>query len=263
MRWWCSAQGTPWTWTWQPYIGVWILMLGIGALYVHWHRTAAPGESSPARRWAAAGGIAILWILLDWPVGALGAGYLESVHAAEFLGMVFVASPLLLVGLPSGWEERRGERTAALLRTLTQPLYAIVGFNLVVIGTHVPAFVDALMVTQIGSLVIDAAWVAGGLVFWWPVVRAWPAPLTAAARLAYLLAGLSLHMGVGMFYVVANVPLYGVYELAPRIGGIDPLDDQGRAGGMMMAGDVALGLAAIAVLLWLWGREEAKRAEPG
>jgi putative copper resistance protein D len=140
-------------------------------------------------------------------------------------------------------------------------LYAIIGFNIAVLATHFPPLVDALMVTQLGSLAIDAAWMLGGLLFWWPVIRGWPARLSAAARLAYLLAGVTLHMGVGMFYVVANTPLYRVYELAPRVGGSDPLDDQGRAGGIMMAGDVAVGLAAIAILLYLWQREEASKAE--
>jgi putative membrane protein len=263
MLWWCSAQGIPWTWTWRPYVGVWLFVLSVAAAYVYWHRSANPGDSTRGRRWAAGGGLCIVWLLLDWPVGALGAGYLESVHALQFLGMSFIASPLLLVGLPAGWESRHGPRTTAWLRTLTHPLQAIIVFNLIVIATHVPVIVDALMATQLGSMAIDAGWIAGGLLFWWPVVRTWPAPLSAAARLAYLLAGVTLHMGVGMFYVVANVPLYRVYELAPRIAGIDPLDDQGRAGGIMMAGDVLLGLGAIAILLWLWGREEAKRAEHG
>jgi cytochrome c oxidase assembly factor CtaG len=263
MRWWCSAQGTPWTWTWQPYIGVWLLGIALGALYVRWHRAASPSASPPARRWAAVGGIAALWLLLDWPIGALAAGYLESVHALQFLGLVFVVSPLLLFGLPAGWEARLGPRAARVLGGLTQPLYAIIWLNVIVIATHVPVLVDALMVTQAGSLAIDAAWIAGGLVFWWPVVRAWPVRLAAAGRLAYLLGGVTLHMGVGMFYVVANVPLYGVYELAPRVSGIDPLDDQGRAGGIMMAGDVAVGLGAIAILLYLWAREEARREEHG
>jgi len=261
MRWWCSAQGTPWTWTWQPYVGVWLLAAGIAALYVRWHRASEPDETTRLRRWAAAGGVCVVWLLLDWPIGALGAGYLESVHALQFLGLAFIASPLLLAGLPAGWEAHRGPRTTALLRTLAHPLHAIVGFNVVVIATHVPPLVDALMVTQLGSMAIDAAWVLGGLIFWWPVVRAWPTRLSAAARLAYLLAGVTLHMGVGMFYVVANNPLYAVYELAPRVGNSDPLDDQGRAGGIMMASDVAVGMVAIAVLLNMWRRDEARRHE--
>src|SRR5262245_50985122 len=150
MLWWCSAQGTPWTWTWQPYLGVWLFVLAIATAYVRWHRRAGPAESTRVRRWAAAAGVSVLWVLLDWPVGALGAGYLESVHALQFLGMSFIASPLLLVGLPAGWETRLGPRAADWLRTLTHPVQAIIVFNVIVIATHVPAIVDALMVTQLG-----------------------------------------------------------------------------------------------------------------
>jgi hypothetical protein len=163
MLWWCSAQGTPWTWTWRPYVGVWLFVLAIVAAYVYWHRAATPGETTRARRWAAAGGVCVLWIILDWPIGALGAGYLESVHALQFLVLSYVATPLLLIGLPAGWETRLGPRFAGWLRTLAHPVQAIIAFNLIVIATHVPAIVDALMVTQVGSLAIDAGWIAAGL----------------------------------------------------------------------------------------------------
>src|SRR5262245_40445747 len=68
MLWWCSARGIPWEWTWQPYLGVWLFVLVIAAAYVRWHRGAGPTETTRARRWSAAGGLAVLWVLLDWPV---------------------------------------------------------------------------------------------------------------------------------------------------------------------------------------------------
>jgi cytochrome c oxidase assembly factor CtaG len=265
MQFWCSAQGIPWTWTWRPYLGVWLLVGALAVLYLRWHRRA-DAPATPAarriarwRRWAAAGGLVSLWLLLDWPIGTLGGGYLESVHAVQFIGLAFVVPPLLVLGLPAGWEARRRPPTRAMLESLTRPLPAILGFNLVILLTHLPPLVDALMVSQLGSLAMDAGWILGGVAFWWSLLRGWPVRLGAAARLAYLLAGVTLHMGVGMSFVVAEQPLYRVYELAPRVAHIDPLDDQGRAGGIMMTGDVVLGLGGIAVLLALWRREELEQ----
>ena len=42
--------------------------------------------SHEKRKWLWFGlGVAILWGATDWPMGALGAGYLASVHMAQYL----------------------------------------------------------------------------------------------------------------------------------------------------------------------------------
>lgn len=265
MRWWCSAQGAAWTWTWRPYLGVWVLIAALAAAYVRTYRRAPPAASA-LDRWrprTAAAGIAILWLLLDWPLGALGAGYLESVHMEQFMGLAFLVPPLVVFGLPVGWEAR----APAWIRPamwFAQPLPAIVLFTAVTFVTHIPVVVDTLMVTQLGSFALDAAWFVSGIWFWWPVIRpAEPHRLGPAARLGYTMAGATAHMGVGMFLALAPFPLYSVYELAPPIAGTDALEDQERAAGLMMFGDVMVGLTAAGVLLYVWQREEAKRLSAG
>src|ERR1041384_5309182 len=196
MRWWCSAQGEPWSWTWQPYFGVWLLVLSLALVYVRWYRRA-PASQARGRKACAQGGLVLLWLLLDWPIGALGAGYLESIHALQFLGLAFAVPLLLVLGLPVGWETRLGTRTRAALESATHPLVTILGFNIMVFATHLPALVDLLMVSQLGSLAPPLAWLVGVQLFWWPVVRSWPGRrLAAAAQLAYLLGGTTPHMAV-------------------------------------------------------------------
>jgi putative membrane protein len=266
MQWWCSAQGAPWTWAWRPYLGVWLLVLLTAVAYRRAYRATAPWavtEGRELRRWrvaAAASGIGGLWLMLDWPIGALGAGYLASVHSFQFLGLALALPPLLLFGLPPGWEAARGPRTAAILERVTQPLAAFVGFLVIVFLTHLPPIVDALMVTQAGSFLLDLAWLLGGLTFWWPVVRRWPSPgLGPAARLLYVLGGTAARMGIGMFMALAPFPLFRVFELAPPIARIDAFEDQQRAGGLMMFGDVLVGLAAVGILIYIWQRDEHER----
>ena len=266
MQWWCSAQGVPWTWSWRPYLGVWLLVALVALAYRRIYRTMPPSadpESRELHQWrlvAAGCGIAGLWLMLDWPIGALGAGYLASVHTVQFLGLALTIPPLLLFGLPVGWEATLGPRTTVILERSTQPLAAFVGFLAIVFLTHLPPVVDALMVTQVGSFVLDLAWLLGGLAFWWPVVRRWPKPgLGPAARLLYVLGGTGARMGMGMFMALAPFPLYRVFELAPPIGRLDAFEDQQRAGGLMMFGDVLVGLIAVAILLAVWKHEEHKR----
>jgi putative membrane protein len=249
-----------WTWEWRAYPGVWLLVVAMALAYRHAHR-ALPEERPPRGRVGSAiAGIACVWLLLDWPIGPLGAGYLASVHMGQFLGLAFVAPPLLLFGLPRGWEAARPGRGRALVARVTRPLTAIVVFNAIVFVTHLPPVVDGLMVTQAGSFVFDLAWLAGGIVFWWPVVRRWPPPaLGGGARMGYVVAGMGAHMGLGMLFALVPFALYGVYELAPPVGAVTAVDDQQRAGGLMLFGDVVVGLVALAFLVHAWQREERER----
>ncbi len=270
MQWWCSAQGIPWSWEWRPYIGVWLFVGGVAVAYWRTYRATSASVAvadDPLDRWrrlAALGGIVCMWLLLDWPIGTLGAGYLASVHMVQFLGLALVVPPLLLFGLPTGCEESLSPRVAHVLARVTRPLTALIGFNLIVFVTHFPAFVDGLMVTQAGSFVFDVAWLAGGLAFWWPVVRRWPKPgLGPAVSLVYVLGGMGAHMGLGMFFAIAPTPVYRVYELAPPIGTWDALGDQQRAGGLMLFGDVVIGLVAVGILVYRWQREEHERLADG
>ena len=266
MQWWCSAQGLPWTWTWRPYLGVWLLVILAGLAYRRVYRTMPPPaqpEARAMRQWRVAAGVSGIvgvWLLLDWPIGALGAGYLASVHTVQFLGLALAVPPLLLFGLPPGWEALWAPRTTETLARVTRPPTALIGFTVIVFLTHLPPVVDALMVSQAGSFVLDLAWLLGGLAFWWPVVRRWPQPeLGPAARLVYVLVGTAARMGIGMFMALAPFPLYRVFELAPPVAHLDAFEDQQRAGGLMMFGDVLVGLIAVAILIYIWQRDEHDR----
>jgi putative membrane protein len=263
MQWWCSARGIPWSWTWQPYVGVWLLVIALGVAYYRWHRRTSGAEASSIRRWriaATCAGIATVWVTLDWPVGPLGAGYLVSVHMVQFMALAFVAPPLLLFGLPAGWETSLPSRIAGSLAKGLRPLPAWIGFNAVVVITQLPPVVDTLMASQVGSFVFDLSWLAAGLAFWWPLVRRWPPPgLSAPLRLVYLLGGMMAHMASGLVFAQVPFPLYRIYEFAPPIPGVNPADDQFQGGGLMTLGDVLVGMVGVALLLAAWRREESAR----
>ena len=33
MTWWCAASDLAWTWTWRPYLGVWLFVVALIAVY--------------------------------------------------------------------------------------------------------------------------------------------------------------------------------------------------------------------------------------
>lgn len=258
MQWWCSAQGLAWSWTWRPYVGVWILVAGIVAGYVALARRA--GGVSRGRRAAFAGGALCLWLALDWPVGALAAGYLASVHMIQFLLVALVAPPLLLLSVPdTGWERLAARQTLVeALRGPTRPLVAILLFNALVWVTHWPRLVDGLMASQAGSFLIDMLWLVAGLVFWWPVVAPVPArpgfgwPL----KVGYLILATIANTGVFVWLTFSHLPIYATYELAPPIPWITKREDQQVAGLLMKLGGGAVLWVAIAVCFFRWFEAE-------
>ena len=83
MSWWPSAGGAAWEWGWIPYPAVWLLLIVIAGAYAAWVRSLRPGrrrtgdpEVSADQIALFAAGLVVLWAALDWPLGALAAGYL-------------------------------------------------------------------------------------------------------------------------------------------------------------------------------------------
>jgi len=265
MTWWCSARGVAWSWSWQAYPGVWVFILGLVVSYL-WAITRASAVAGSTTHPSASRrefvlfflGVFALWLALDWPIGALGAGYLLSVHQVQYVLLVMIAPPLLLLGTPAWlatWiTNRRGLHS--MMRFVTRPVAAILICNAIVVLTHLPAAVDGLMPTQLGSFVVDMAWSLGGLVLWWPVIRPLPEmnSMSYPARFGYLLAATLIPGIPALFYFFANYPIYALYELAPPVGVLSARDDQFLAGIIMKAGSFIVILLALSVLFFRWHR---------
>lgn len=270
MTWWCTATRAPWDWVPRAYPGIWLAMVALLAWYLLARRHAPGGVAgrasgvTPVRtdRWRLVsflGGWVVLWIATDWPLGALGSGYLASAHMFQFLLYTAVAAPLLVAGIPE-WMMRRTlarTRTYRLVRTISQPLVAGVIFNVVLVATHAPITVDTFRSSQVGSFVLDAAWLGAGIVLWLPIVAA-----LDELRPSYAVRGVYLFLAAGVvpmipggFLTFSDHPLYATYELAPRVEGFDATHDQQLAGALMKVGNIPLIWPVIAVLFFRWAQE--------
>lgn len=256
MTWWCSAQGAPWSGVWQAYPGVW-LFLAILVLGRWWlMRRFPPGSGERRGSGVFALAIAALWIALDWPVGALGAGYLLSAHQLQYVLVVMVAAPLLLLGVPRASLRRvvDGPRVHAVLSVVTRPAVAIIACNAIVILTHLPEAVDGLMTTQWGSMIIDLSWLFAGFLLWWPALSPVPGlnALSHGARFGYLLVATLIPGIPAAFFFFASYPLYQVYELAPPVNWLNAMDDQFLAGIIMKFGSFVVVLVGLSAIFYRW-----------
>ena len=222
-----------------------------------------------APRASLVGGLAALWMALDWPLGPLAAGYLSFAHAMQFLMTALLAAPLLLYGLRIAIVDKAGRAPwsgvpAALGRVLTTPLVAAILFNVIVAVTHTPKVVDGYMKFPLGAFVIDSAWLVGGLLFWWSIIVPVPdhGKFSLPLKLLYLLLGTLFHTLVAMILVSAEFPLYGIYEMAPPFPLIDPLSDQKLAGSVMELGGLGLIFCAATIIFFKWANEDRRKVSP-
>lgn len=267
MSWWCFAQQEAWTWTWRPLLGVWILVAALGWAYRRMLASLRAEDPDwrlePWRPTLFGAGLFLLWASLDWPVGPLGASYFASLHMVQFLAVGVAAPALLLLALPARAFRRLGSGSAgvpSILAATSHPLSAFAIFNVTMTVTHWPSVVDALMPTQFGSFLLDGAWLAAGVVFWWPVIA--PVPhrpgFSPLAKIGYLALNAFLIRPPFAMLIFSENPIYAIYELAPPPAS-SAMDDQQLAGVIMKIGTAWIMFAGVAVVFWRWMRAEAGR----
>lgn len=259
MQWWCSASGKPWTWTPQYYPGVWLM---VAVLAVAFYALARRARASGSSRATIAGGwfgVLLVWLVLDWPLGPLAAGYLASAHAVQFVILALLAPPLVLraVRRPLVQHFDAPRPAHRVVEIVTRPVLAGVLFNIIAVATHVPVVVDRLMPTQLGAFVIDLLWLTSGVLLWWPILVAKPARpwFSVPVQVVYLFLSTLVHTGIAMVMLIREYPMYGIYELAPPWPAWTPLEDQHLAGGVMeLAGAVVIfGIMTVMFFRWSGG----------
>jgi cytochrome c oxidase assembly factor CtaG len=273
MSWWCAASGAPWTWSWQAFPGVWVFVALVAGSYAFALKRLEParfaGDDRPGSRREIglfALGVLALWIGLDWPVGLLAAGYLLSARTVQNLLFVMVAPPLLLLGTPRWLLRRllRGRLAFRAARLCTRPLVPLVIYNAVLIGVHLPPAVNLASGSQLLSFGVDMLVIASGLVFWWPALGRLPElqPLGYPGRIGYLLLSVFVPTVPAVFYTYARYPIYGLYELAPRVAGISAVTDQQVAGLTMKTVGGLILFTVMSVMFFRWHRIERDQDQP-
>lgn len=261
VNWWCSGTGQVWTWRYTPLVGVWMVCGGLLWVWLQAHRKAGRSvDPIRARRWIA--GVAVLFVISEWPVGQIGAGYLAAVGIGRYVAFTFIIAPLLISGVPTWMAHRwlpEGSRRASAVAAITHWPVALIIFNVVMLGTHLPITIDTLKVTQLGSFVVDAAHLGAAMIWWWPALRREPQwrPIVEPLRAFYLFMTSVLMFVPAAFLTFSPLPLYALYELAPPLWlGFDPVRDQQTAGIMMnvVGGFVLWGI--ITVLFLRWARDQ-------
>jgi putative membrane protein len=199
-------------------------VVAAAAAYVWFAREERP---TPWRAASFALGLVLIGGSLNSPLETIAAKRLLLVHLLQNALIADIAPLFLLLGL-----------TARMRTSLPQvrARYALPAWLIAWYGTHAANFYDWALRDSWPLQLEHALLIAGGLLFWWPLVSG---RLSPPAALAYLGAGFVASSFLGLALIFSSRPLYSFYEHAPRLWGLSPVRDQ-NLGGILMNGEQTL-----------------------
>jgi cytochrome c oxidase assembly factor CtaG/ferredoxin len=207
------------------------------------------------RRWrsghlaAFLGGLATIYLALASPIEPF-ADLLLQVHMVQHLLLMMVAPPLLWLGAPLFPMLRGLPRpirvfwiapllSALLLHRLfgrlSHPLTALALFVTATWFWHAPPLYDLALRSSAWHYVQHVCFLGTALLFWYPVVRAYPARPRWSPWLllpCLIVADLS-NTALAALLTFSDRLLYPYYAEVPRLAGLSALDDQVAAGVVM------------------------------
>ena len=193
------------------------------------------------------GALIVAAALSPWTDGAADASL--RAHMLQHDALLFVAAPLLVLGIPRHGALRGLPRSVArALVALGKPVPALAAFAAVEFGIHFTPFFELAAVHTWAHVLEHLAFLVGGIVFWWAVLGP---TASLAARALLLLLAMPLHALVGVVLLLDDHARYAHYP---------SLAEQHSAASLDWSlGSLLLG-AALAVAGWRWISTEERRA---
>jgi putative copper resistance protein D len=204
---------------------------------------------------------------------------LFSVHMTQHMVLSLITPLLLLLGAPVTLALRtlpRGRGAAGAPRALlldalhsrfarfvSHPLFTVPLFIASLYGVYFTPLFDALMGNPIGHQLMLAHFVVTGLLFFGPIVGQdpWPRTLSHPGRMLELFLPVPFHAFFGVAIMMAGALVVDTFARPPSGWGIDPIADQGVAGGIVWAFGELPTVLVLAVIFFSWAASDDRRAK--
>ena len=253
-------------WRWQPHPEVWLLLVGVIALYAYAARALGPrlvpaGQPAVTRnqkRWFALG-VVLLWVASDWPMHDVAEEYLYSVHMFQHMVLAFFVPPVMLLATPE-WLARivigDGPVGRAFLK-LARPIPAAVVFNAVQLLTHWSGIVNASVENGLLHYALHTIVVVTAFAVWMPVVSPLPEyRVSVPAKCIHLFLTSIVPTVPAAWLALAEGAVYEAYDKPARMFGLSVSDDQQLAGLIMKLGGGVFLWVVIVVLYARWSSKQ-------
>jgi putative membrane protein len=175
---------------------------------------------------------------LNSPLETIAVKRLLLIHLLQNALIADIAPLLVLLGLTPRMKSKLPPVRAR---------YALPAWLVAWYATHAANFYDYALRHSWPLQIEHAVLIAGGLLFWWPLVSG---RLGAPAALAYLGAGFVASSFLGLALIFSSRPFYSFYEHTPRLWGLSPVRDQ-NLGGILMNGEQTL-VFLLAIGWYVW-----------
>jgi putative copper resistance protein D len=201
---------------------------------------------------------------------------LFSVHMTQHMVLSFVTPLFLLIGAPVTLALRtlpRGQGAAgaprALLlealhsrfaRAVAHPLFTVPLFIASLYGVYFTPLFDVLMRSPAGHQLMLAHFVVTGLLFFGPIVGhdPWPRTLSYPARMLELFLPVPFHAFFGVAIMMSDSLIVTSFANPPARWGVDTINDQGVAGGIIWAFGELPTVLVLAVVFFSWAKSEER-----
>jgi cytochrome c oxidase assembly factor CtaG len=213
------------------------------------YRRRLPGRFTGSHLAAFLSGLTCLAVAIASPLDE-AADRLLSAHMVQHILLLTVAPALLLLGdpllpllrgLPASVRRSvvtpilRRRSLRAAMHALVHPFVALLLSSVIFWSWHLPTLYQLALRVPAVHLVEHASFLAGGLLFWYPVMQPWPSRprWPTGAVIPYLLAADVQNTVLAAVLTFSDRVLYPFYEVHSRATQVAALDDQVLAGVIM------------------------------
>ncbi|MFN7341014.1 MAG: cytochrome c oxidase assembly protein [Opitutia bacterium] len=206
-------------------------------------------------------GVLAAYLAVGSPLDQLGEAYLFSAHMLQHMLLIYGAAPLVAAGLPPEMIDRwleRSPRALGIARLLVHPLFAAILFTLVFSCWHFPELYEWALRDRLVHVIEHWTIFLPAVLLVWPLVstsRVLPR-LGHGASILYAVALMVADLPLWAALIFGDQPIYDTYRLAPRITGLDPLQDQILGASAMKVFNEAFSLWHMGAAFLLWYRAE-------
>ncbi|MCW2575418.1 MAG: Cytochrome c oxidase caa3-type, assembly factor CtaG-related protein [Modestobacter sp.] len=199
-----------------------------------------------------------------------------SLHMVQHMVLTMISPILLLMGAPvtlalrglpaspgpagmprrlllTGLHSRLGQAVAS-------PLFTVPLFIASLYGVYFTPIFDDLMASTPGHTLMLVHFLMTGLLFFGPIIAVdpWPRRTGPGGRMLELLLPAPFHAFFGVTVMMSDTVLLASYANPPASWGIDPLFDQGSAGGIAWSFGEFPTVLVLAVVFFSWTRSEER-----
>jgi putative membrane protein len=278
---WVPSQPPTWPRMFLVHLDAWSVLAVLSVIALVVYLGAVLRLSRTGVRWP-------WWRTLSWIAGAVSLfamtgtwlnGYsmaLFSVHMTQHMVLSFVTPMFLLIGAPVTLALRvlpRGHGAAgaprALLlealhsrfaRAVSHPLFTVPLFLASLYGIYFTPLFDILMRSPGGHQLMLAHFVVTGLLFFGPILGQdpWPRTLSHPGRLLELFLPVPFHAFFGVAIMMAESLVVRTFATPPAGWGVDTLNDQGIAGGIIWGFGELPTVLVLAVVFFSWASSDER-----